>query len=674
MQLINGNNIDILKQYPDNYFDSIVTDPPYGLGKEPNAEQLMKDWIEKGYHEVFGSGFMGKEWDAFVPQPIFWKEVFRVLKPGGHVVSFFGTRTYDWGVMAMRFAGFEVRDCIQWLYGSGFPKSHNVGKSVDKIQGNEREFVRTTKTNGIKAITKSRVEQGYRKNLTIANSRDERVLDKGNSEWEGFGSALKPANEPIVLARKPLEKGLSIAENVLKWGTGAINIDGCRVGFKNEADFKSATFGVQTDIRGGNFNNNRPSDGNILNKNVEANTQGRFPANLILTHHPECECVGTKKVKSDAHHTTKYNSNETLYKGGWKDGEDMGNKFADENGEETIEDWNCHQDCPIKILDQQSGESKSSNTKRNRNTIGSFGMPNDITPEYADKGGASRFFQQCNFEENDFFRFQYTAKASKSERNKGLEKEKWFYNLELITESCSFTEQNLFIWEQEEQNQSMDLNMEVQPKKDILEGTALLVSDKECCTTLNGKSITALFPMAIKFTTKTGLSQTIELKTLNYYQHLNTSDCIVDVLETNKENGLNLAENVGLKNILKLIFTKDKMGFPLGVKIVAKKTQQLTNVKDVWQKNNIHSTVKPVKLMQYLVRLVTPPNGIVLDPFCGSGTTGIACKLEGFDFIGLEQDAEYCKIAQARIDNYIEEKVKKSSKPKEDNNLQPTLF
>ena len=99
--VLNGNNIDLLKNYPDNYFDAVVTDPPYGLGKEPNAEALMKDWIEHGYHKITGTGFMGKEWDAFVPQPIFWKEVFRVLKHGGHVLSFFGTRTYDWGVMSM---------------------------------------------------------------------------------------------------------------------------------------------------------------------------------------------------------------------------------------------------------------------------------------------------------------------------------------------------------------------------------------------------------------------------------------------------------------------------------------------------------------------------------------------------------------------------------------------
>lgn len=140
LKVINGNNIDILKQYPDNYFDAVVTDPPYGLGKEPNASELMKDWIENGFHEVQGKGFMGKEWDAFVPQPIFWKEVYRVLKHGGHVVAFYGTRTYDWGVMAMRFAGFEVRDCIQWIYGSGFPKSHNISKAIDKIGGESLDW------------------------------------------------------------------------------------------------------------------------------------------------------------------------------------------------------------------------------------------------------------------------------------------------------------------------------------------------------------------------------------------------------------------------------------------------------------------------------------------------------------------------------------------------------
>ena len=638
MKVLHGNNIDILKQYPDNYFDSIVTDPPYGLGKEPNAQELMKDWIEKGYHEISGSGFMGKEWDAFVPQPNFWKESFRVLKPGGHILAFYGSRTYDWGVMAMRFAGFEVRDCIQWVYGSGFPKSNNIynilkndlqckvekknvmnaiassfllkeakemdGQDivVENVLGkvSERgiiEFVKIVNNNStlLKAISIENQGEnkghfvllnvslnGNKKTLTlkiILIGKEENLLEPMDTleltlerenidlntllSWKNISeeelkkekmfttlteiekttelkicnyflnpniqkfivnnhSALKPANEPIVLARKPLEKGLSIAENVLKWGTGAINIDGCRVSFKNENDLKSATFGVQTDIRGGNFNNNRPSDGNILNRNVEANSQGRFPANLILTHHPECECVGTKKIKAISGGTNaKRDSNYMSMTIGYKDADGLGG-YGDENGEETIEDWNCVDDCPIKILDEQSGELKSgkmtSNHKRttdgSKNGIyGKFDVNHPLAETYGDKGGASRFFKQCNFEENDIVRFQYTAKASKSERNKGLE---------------GFDEKE---------------NMRVNAPR-----------------------------------------------------------------ESEEEK------------------VSNKM-------------------------SNFHPTVKPIKLMQYLVRLVTPPNGIVLDPFCGSGTTGIACKLEGFQFVGLEQDAEYCKIAQARIKN-----------------------
>ena len=123
-----GNNLDVLKTFEDNSIDSIVTDPPYGLGKEPKAEEVLKDWLEHGYHEIKGKGFMGKEWDAFVPQPILWKECLRVLKPGGHLLSFAGTRTYDWIVMGLRLAGFEIRDQIAWLYGSGFPKSHDISK------------------------------------------------------------------------------------------------------------------------------------------------------------------------------------------------------------------------------------------------------------------------------------------------------------------------------------------------------------------------------------------------------------------------------------------------------------------------------------------------------------------------------------------------------------------
>ena len=501
--VVNFDNLYILKTYPDNYFDAVVTDPPYGLGKEPNAAELMQDWVEFGYHEVKGTGFMGKEWDAFVPQPVFWKEVFRVLKHGGHVLSFFGTRTYDWGVMSMRFAGFEVRDCIQWLYGSGFPKSHNIGKAIDKMDGNDREVIEGRQ---------SASSLGNKKTMDGGIANKNYKFTKGNSEWEGWGTALKPANEPIVLARKPLEKGLSVAENILKWGTGGINIDASRIGFKDDADFKESTqknqhadFGTKPMT-----NNNVYGDYSMVQpKNYEPT--GRFPANIILTHHPECECKGTKKVKADGNFPKTQNTESCIMASKGKSLTPE-KDYADKNGEETIENWDCHEDCPIRILDEQSGVSKSGkNAVRtsdgfNENAYGKgIGVKaGQNNGEYGDKGGASRFF--------------YVAKASKSERNKGL-----------------------------------------------------------------------------------------------------------DVFETKQTPG-----GGGTYN--------EEAGAKYGsIKAEGK---------------NFHPTVKPIKLMQYLVKMITPPNGIVLDPFCGSGTTGIACKLEGYQFVGIEQDAEYFKIAKARIKNY----------------------
>lgn len=424
--VMNGDNIELLKKYPNNYFDSVVTDCPYGLGKEPNAEEMLGAWLKTGYLEVKGSGFMGKDWDSFVPQPIFWKEIYRVLKFGGHIVAFFGTRTYDWGCMAIRLGGFEIRDCIQWVYGSGFPKSHNIGKAVDKLNIKE------------------------------------------NTDWNGWGSALKPANEPIVLARKPLEKGLSIAENMLKWGTGGINIDATRIEFKNNLNYKESTQKNQHEDFGTKplTNNNVYGDYSMIQpKNYQPS--GRFPANFIMSHHEDCE------------------------------------------------DLICVDDCPIKILDEQSGLTKSSKRGNHNSRVRTLG---DIYKQdrdeyrddntYGDKGGASRFF--------------YVAKASQWERSFGLDE---------------FEEK-------------------------IIEG---------------------------------------------------------------RDKG------------------QDE-------RAIAYKTRPTP-------KKNIHPTIKPIELMQYLVRLVTQPNGIVLDAYAGSGTTGIACKIDGFNFVGLEISQEYTDIANQRIKSFNEEKL-----------------
>lgn len=211
MKLLLGDCLDKLKELDNNSVDSIVTDPPYGLA------------------------FMGKHWDYDVPSQQIWEECMRVLKPGGHLLSFAGSRTYHRMAVRIEDAGFEIRDQIMWIYGSGFPKSHNIGKAIDKMEGNEREVVGTkadfsldgAKRNPTKhrevgeAAKEIQHEYGYKQGWDAP-------VTKGNSEWEGWGTALKPAHEPIVMARKPF-KG-TVAYNVLEWGTGGINVDGCRIG------------------------------------------------------------------------------------------------------------------------------------------------------------------------------------------------------------------------------------------------------------------------------------------------------------------------------------------------------------------------------------------------------------------------------------------------------------
>src|SRR5690606_39264782 len=204
-KIIKGDCSDVLKTLPDNSVDAVVTDPPYGLSKEPDIYEVLTKWMNgEDYHHRSG-GFMGKSWDSFVPGPSIWREVYRVLKPGGHALVFAGTRTQDLMTTALRLAGFEVRDVIEWLYFNGFPKSMDVSKAFDKRAGAEREKIRHKACPGTSG--------------TFCGHMD--------SRWDGWGTALKPAHEPIIMARKPLDG--TVADNVERWGCGALNIDGCRI-------------------------------------------------------------------------------------------------------------------------------------------------------------------------------------------------------------------------------------------------------------------------------------------------------------------------------------------------------------------------------------------------------------------------------------------------------------
>lgn len=344
-----GDCVATMKTMPDNSVDSIVTDPPYGLG------------------------FMGKGWDATVPGVEVWIECLRILKPGGHLLAFAGTRTQHRMACAIEDAGFEIRDMIAWVYGSGFPKSLDVSKAIDKAAGAEREVVGIRKLTGTARIkgqaafgaTSGRSDDAYQDGSEINDTLNITApATEAARQWQGWGTALKPSLEPITMARKPLIG--TVAANVMEYGTGGINVDGCRVGTE-EIEWKprgeSVTFGKTT----------------FADRTGEVN-KGRWPANLILSHSPECICTGVKRVKGSgwAQSGSKASDNKSMSGGNYAR-DPKPDAFADSFGYETVESYNCIEGCPVRLLDEQSGEDC-----------------------FGDTGGASRFF--------------YTAKADKSER------------------------------------------------------------------------------------------------------------------------------------------------------------------------------------------------------------------------------------------------------------------
>jgi site-specific DNA-methyltransferase (adenine-specific) len=426
-QILHGNNLDILPTLADNSIDSIVTDPPYELG------------------------FMGKKWDSsgIAYSLELWQQCLRVLKPGGHLLSFGGTRTYHRVAVAIEDAGFELRDSIAWLYGSGFPKSLDVSKAIDKAAGAEREVIGKHPA----PAGKSAVMTGQRSDTAAgfwATGNDVDLTAPSTSEaqqWQGWGTALKPAFEPVIVARKPIEG--TVASNVLKWGTGGLNIDGSRIKGIDEANAKRLGKVYSEDVTS--------TFGQVKASQVGGNLEGRWPANIILDPY-------TAELLDEQSGITKGSGPGTTC----TKRDELGNCVGHDNAGRST-----------------TGQTYHYGTSQNQ----------------PDSGGASRFF--------------YVAKASKRDRNEGLE----------------------------------DLD-------------AQRHSDRE------------------------------------------------------------LADGVGGDN-------------------PRNRTNQA--------KQNFHPTVKPTSLMEYLIKLVTPPNGTVLDPFTGSGSTGKAAILQGFDFIGIEMTEEYLPIIEGRL-------------------------
>lgn len=488
--LLKGSNLELLPTLADCSIDAIVTDPPYELG------------------------FMGKSWDAsgIAYNIDLWRECLRVLKHGGHLVAFGGTRTYHRMACAIEDAGFEIRDSLHWIYGSGFPKSLDISKAIDKrggIMPEQKRFAEHLRTIKPRNITTAQInkhiagesksnfyghfidttsqpllptiEQYWKlkellpidnewdhlflpeaerevigttkTNLTVyANIGGDNISGDVNvtapatdeaKEWSGWGTALKPAHEPIVLARKPLIG--TVAANVLQHGTGGLNIDACRIG---TGETKTVKY---PDIRGNNYNN---AEGTV---EYSVTDQGRFPANILHDGSPEV----TERFP------------DTTSKSGGKSGTAFG------SGAVLPYSRNGHDDS----------------------------------------GSAARFFPAVGFDEADVASFMYCPKAGKKERNAGLEH-----------------------------------------------------------------------------------------------------------METRRASA---------------------MGYERGLGDAGEGMFKDRNP----QKQNFHPTVKPIALMRWLIRLITPPNGTVLDPFAGSGTTLVAAIMEERNTIGIELTPDYWQIIEARCEH-----------------------
>jgi site-specific DNA-methyltransferase (adenine-specific) len=437
-----GDCLDVMAAMEPDSVDSIVTDPPYGLA------------------------FMGKDWDHGVPGIPFWKAALRVAKPGAHLLAFGGTRTFHRLAVAIEDAGWELRDTVMWCYGSGFPKSHNVSVAIDKAAGAEREVVgRKPWKPGPTYERSGQAAQGYRPDgkpyPSEINGKTYTAPATPDAErWAGWGTALKPAWEPVIVARKPFPG--TVAANVLAWGTGAINVDGCRVEADWANDPSRRGFGYGWN---GNkddqqtYKDNQNGDWGMKAQDVPWQpSQGRWPANLV--HDGSDEVLALFPV------TTSMASMR---------GERGGNIYGNGKG------------------------PTGPDTMRGHN----------------DTGSAARFFPAFAHDAEDIeaARFMYCAKASRADRDDGLE----------------------------------------------------------------GMEARAAF---------------------------------------DNPNG-NMGGNMGSRSC---------------------------------PRRNHHPTVKPTPLMRWLCRLVTPPGGVVLDPFMGSGSTGKGAALEGFSFVGIDREAEYVEIARRRID------------------------
>lgn len=421
--IIESEIIEWLNAYDGEKFHAILSDPPYALisiAKRFGPGQVEAQEGEDGRFSRLGKGFMGQTWDGFDTLEDYQKWVAewaslmieKILYPGAICLFFGGTRTWHHLAVGLENGGFEIYDSLMWLYGSGFPKSHDISKGIDRAAGKDRTVIAKvrSKGGGTEHINRKNVEYGFRPGDYQKGENVFDITEPATDEarlWDGYGTSLKPSWEPIILCRAP-RKGQTFASLAQEFGSGALNIDGGRISGSWE-------WGTQTDIRGGRFGGNqaRPSEGDVYDKDVKSHPSGRWPANLLLSHHEDCQLLGEIEIEGRV---------INRWKEGMKPfGDAAGEPFESEQfPPETIERWACVPECPIRQLDDQAGirtsGSGGARRKTGKGTQGAvFGVESRPAGTelvtYGDSGTVSRFF--------------YCGKASRAEKDAGLETFFW---------------------------------------------------------------------------------------------------------------------------------------------------------------------------------------------------------------------------------------------------------
>jgi DNA modification methylase len=617
--ILAGDCVERMRELDDGSIDAIVCDPPYGIGfmgrewdvfapatvaaaaarrERKGTERTSERWNHKlgkaqggGANVQYDESLTGNQ--RFQAWMTNWAiECLRILKPGGHLLAFGGTRTYHRLASGVEDAGFEIRDSLIWLYGSGFPKSLGVSKAIDKMAGAEGNWRREDHPGRAGARERDGSIIGQTNHGTEANPEGLRHVYEAESpeaqRWQGWGTALKPGHEPIVVARKPLVG--TVATNVLEHGTGALNVDGCSIAFDSDADeHESKNKNRHADFGSGARENKvYGADNRAPGEHGNYDRPGRWPANVVLSPEAAAELDRQSgELKSGKGQVAKGYDDSPVYGGGDANYQSSDRGFGDAGGASRF--------FPTFQVDERSSDDRSS-----------------------DSGSGTGSGAAGDLDKDAITRFRYVAKASRAERNAGLD----------------------------QLNEGSDDDT---GRSAVRDGDGREVDDRAGERGVGRRDTSAAVKNAPNVVRRCGACG-------RSHPNSHRGVCV--------RCG---ADDVATAPAL--MDGSGRQGVAAGLT------------------RNSHPTVKPIDLMRWLVRLVTPPElrcatcngaggrtiggpdefgnydgeecptcggpgtapGTILDPFAGSGTTGIAAALEGFNFIGIEREHEYVEIAKARI-------------------------